>query len=187
MKLNLAPLALRFALGLAFASLAFADISGGHTLSGPTVPGTFGNGADPLFDFTFSSVLDNGYGSLDATSLGGGVFLATSGSLTVTTGQDHGTYSLYLGGPAQTTSPSGYFYYDDLLYSSAPGVDNDGLLFTNGSSLEINIFSNPGNYQFYDNTGYNNYVGFAVPEASTVVLLSFLLAGLGGFTIRRKV
>lgn len=56
-----------------------------------------------------------------------------------------------------TTSPSGFFIFDNIFYPSVdPGIDNDGLLFL-GGGLEINIFSNGADsYQFYDNSGYNN-------------------------------
>lgn len=188
MKKSCVVLVSLFALFLAIASLAVAS-----PLAWPpilpdlsTVPGP-----DPVFDYTFSIGPDSGYGSLNANSLGGGEFLATTGTLTVTGGQDVGTYSLYPGGPGQTTSPSGYFYYDNVLYlSSNPGIDNAGLLFT-GQGLEINIFSNgPGNYQFYDNTGYNNVgeeftLTEVVPEPASLVLLGFGLAGLW-FSRRKK-
>jgi len=115
------------------------------------------SGPDTIFDFTFTIGPDTGYGSLNTTEFGNGDFFATTGTLTVTGGQEVGAYSLYPGGPAQTTSPSGYFYYDNVLYPSIdPGIDNNGLLFT-GHGLEINIFSNgPDAYQFYANNGYNN-------------------------------
>ena len=112
---------------------------------------------EPLFDFTFSIGPDTGYGSLNTTDIGNGQYFATAGSLTVTGGRDVGTYPLFPGGPAVTSSPSGFFIFNNVLYPSVdPGVDVDGLLFL-GSGLEINIFSNgPSNYQFYDNSGYNN-------------------------------
>jgi hypothetical protein len=112
---------------------------------------------EPLFDFAFTNGTDAGNGSLNTTDNGDGLFLATAGTLTVTAGQDVGSYQMYPGGPATTSSPNGYFNYDDLLYPSVdPGIDLEGLLFI-GSGLEINIFSNGAdNYEFYDNTGYNN-------------------------------
>ena len=111
----------------------------------------------PGYSFTFSIGPDSGYGSLITTDIGSGEFWATAGTLTVTGGQDVGTYPLYPGGPSVTDSPSGYFIFDNVLYPSIdPGIDNDGLLFTSGG-FEINIFSNGSdNYQFYDNTGYNH-------------------------------
>ena len=113
---------------------------------------------EPLFDFTFAIGPDNGYGALNSTDNGDGVFLATAGTLTVTGGQDVGSYPLYPDGPAEVDSPSGFFLVDNLVYPSVdPGIDNGGLLFLSPPDFEINIFSNgPDNYQFYDNTGYNN-------------------------------
>jgi len=112
---------------------------------------------EPLFDFAFTNGIDTGYGALNSTDTGNGQFLATAGTLNVTAGPDIGNYPLYPGGPATVGSPSGYFNYNNVLYPSLdPGIDNEGLLFI-GSGLEINIFSNgPDDYQFYDNTGYNN-------------------------------
>jgi hypothetical protein len=114
------------------------------------------SGFEPLFNFAFTIGPDTGYGSLNTTDNGNGEFLATAGNLTVTGGQDIGAYPLFPGGPGATTSPSGFFNFDNVLYPSiSPSIDNDGLLFI-GNGLEINIFSNPGNNQFYDNTGYTN-------------------------------
>jgi hypothetical protein len=112
---------------------------------------------EPLFDFTFTNGIDMGSGSLNTTDNGDGQFLATAGTLKVTSGQDVGSYPLYPGGPGTTPSPSGYFTYNNLLYPSVdPGIDLEGILFI-GSGLEINIFSNGADdYQFYDNTNYNN-------------------------------
>lgn len=114
----------------------------------------------PQFDgtFTFAIGPDTGYGNVITTDQGNGSLLATAGTLTVTGGQDIGTYPLFPGGPKQEDSPSGYFLYDNLLFPSTdPGIDNNGFLFATTSDFEINIFSNgPDNYQFYDNTGYNN-------------------------------
>jgi len=112
---------------------------------------------EPRFDFAFTNGIDAGNGSLNTTDNGDGLFLATEGTLNVTAGQDVGSYQMYPGGPAATTSPSGFFTYDDLLYPSVdPGIDLQGLLFI-GSGLEINLFSNGADdYEFYDNTPYNN-------------------------------
>ncbi len=126
------------------------------------------SGFEPLFNYSFTIGPDTGYGNLNTTDIGNGEFLATSGTLTVTGGEDVGEYSLFPGGPGEMNSPSGYFLYDDLLYPSLdPDVDNGGLLFT-GNGLEINIFSlGPDNYQFYANSGYNNlgnqFTGKAAP------------------------
>jgi hypothetical protein len=124
---------------------------------------------EPLFDFFFTIGPDSGYGALNSTDNGDGVFLATAGTLTVTAGKDIGSYPLYPDGPAEVDSPSGFFLVDNLVYPSVdPGIDNGGLLFLSPPDFEINIFSNgPDNYQFYDNTGYNNtgtaFTVFAAP------------------------
>jgi len=156
----------------------------------PNLPGSFTPGADPLFDFTVSIGPDTGFGSINATDEGGGTFLATSGTLTVTGGSDVGTYTLVPGGPSGMISPSGAFIYDNLVFpASDPTLDGDGLLFS-GGGLEINIWGNsPDNYSFYsyENGGYNvqdtdsGQVAFfaATPEPSAMVLLGSLLVGLG--------
>jgi len=113
---------------------------------------------EPLFDFAFTLGPDTGYGTLNTTDVGGGEFNATAGFLTVTGGRDVGSYPLYPGGPGVTSSPSGFFVYDnDLFPSMDPLIDTvGGPLFISGS-LEINLFAyGPDSYSFYDNTGYNN-------------------------------
>jgi hypothetical protein len=114
---------------------------------------------EPLFDFAFTVGPNSGYGSLNTTDAGDGQFLATTGTLTVTAGQDIGAYPLYRGGPTQTASPSGRFLFDNVLFPSIdPGIDNNGLLFL-ASGLEINIWSDdPDDYEFddWDGTDYTN-------------------------------
>jgi hypothetical protein len=115
---------------------------------------------EPLFDFSYIDNLDTGYGTVNTTDNGGGQFLATSGFLVVTaTGTNNpsgGMYPLFPGGPAQQTSPSGHFLFDDLLYPGVvPPIDNRGLLFI-GGGFEINLWSNfpgPDNYEFEDWNG----------------------------------
>jgi len=148
---------------------------------------------DPDIFFTFSLGGNTGYADLTATSLGGGEFLATAGTLVVTGGVDKGSYALIPGGPAPFISPSGYFEADNVLYpASDPVLDQYGLLFGK-SGLEINIWGNsPGNYTFADNTGYSftgsGTVTASVPEASSLATLLgfgiFNLATVFGF--RRK-
>jgi len=134
-------------------------------------PPTFG--FEPLYDYSFVIAPQTGYGSLNTIDEGNGSFLATNGTLTVTAGSDIGTYPLYPGGPGQTTSPLGAFYYDDLLFpfypSTNPPLDVDGLLF-NAPGLEINIWGNsPGNYSYYD---YFSGIGYVtqLTETGTVTV-----------------
>ena len=115
----------------------------------------------PVFDssFTFTIGAESGFGSLNLISQGAGSYLATAGTVTVTGAQDIGTYPLYPGGPAITTSPNGAFLYDNLVFPSAnPTLDVDGLLFNNGGGLETNIWGNSaGNYSFYTGLSSGNY------------------------------
>ena len=126
---------------------------------------------EPLFDYSFDIAPETGYGSLNTLDELNGEYMATAGKLTVTGGNDVGAYSLYPGGPGQTTSPMGSFYYDNLLFPSYPTLnpplDVDGLLFTN-PGLEINIWGNsPGNYSYYDSTGSGAY-GSQLAESGTL-------------------
>jgi hypothetical protein len=127
---------------------------------------------EPLFDYSFDIASQAGYGSLNTTELNG-EYLATDGTLTVTAGNDIGTYSLYPGGPGQTLSPMGSFYYDNLLFpfypTTDPPLDIDGLLFTS-PSVEINIWGNgAGNYSYYDSTSGGVY-GTQLNETGTIDL-----------------
>ncbi len=123
---------------------------------------------DPLFDFIYTINLDIGYGSVSTTDAEEGQFLATSGFLTVIAtgdgGPDGGTYPLYPGGPAQTSSPLGSFLYDNVVFpSQVPVIDNNGLLFT-GGGYEINVWSDfpgPDDYEFDDSTAPQVYTNDA--------------------------
>jgi len=115
----------------------------------------------PVFDstFTFTIGTQTGNGSLNLIAQAAGSYLATAGSVTVTGAQDVGTFPLYPGGPAITTSPNGAFLYDNLASPAAnPRLDVDGLLFNNGGGLETNIWGNSaGNYSFYTGTAAGAY------------------------------
>ena len=63
---------------------------------------------EPLIDFAFTIGPDTGYGSVNTTDNGGGSFLATAGTLTITGGPDVGSYPLYPGGPAKPTAPTDF-------------------------------------------------------------------------------
>jgi hypothetical protein len=124
---------------------------------------TLGSAAfEPQYDFNFSIGGQTGFGSLNTLDQNNGSFLATAGSLTVTGAAEVGTYPLFAGGPAQATSPSGAFLYDDLLFPTAdPLIDNNGPLFINSSGFEVNIWSNgPDSYEFdsHDGSGYHTAV-----------------------------
>jgi hypothetical protein len=112
------------------------------------------------FSFVINTT-ETAYGSVSVTDQGGGVWLATSGSLTITGGADVGTWSLIAGGPGVTLSPLGRFDYDNLITPSAnPALDVDGLLFGT-TTEEINVWGNSANnYSFYDATsaGYGSQI-----------------------------
>jgi hypothetical protein len=114
---------------------------------------------EPIFDGSFTFVINaqTGFGNLNAISEGSGNFLATNGTLTVTGVNDIGTYALFPGGPAVVTSPGGAFIFDNVLFPAVnPALDVDGLLFTNGSGFEVNLWGNSLNNYEYDETGYTH-------------------------------
>jgi hypothetical protein len=99
----------------------------------------------------------------------------------------------------QSTSPDGSYWYDDLFFPAGPTglyLDNDGLLFGQGSGyvVEINIWGNGEGANldsaWADSTGgwwttQDNGGTFAVPDGgTTLALLGLAVAGLAG--LRRK-
>jgi len=118
-------------------------------------------GAPPsstVINFSFTISPQTAYGSVNVTDQGGGNWLATSGTLTVTGGADVGTWSLIPGGPGVTTSPLGAFLYDNVITPAAnPALDVDGLLF-GIPGKELNVWGNSANnYSFYDYTPASGY------------------------------
>jgi hypothetical protein len=157
-------------------------------------------GVDPPITFTFDIGGNVGFGTLMTTDMGGGQFWATSGTLTVTAGLDAGSYSIVPGGPSQTTSSLGAFFYDNLVIpASDPALDMNGLLFSNGSK-EINIWGNsPGNYSFWDAisngsggftygvqyTGPGTFIATVLPISPVPLPASLwlMLSGIGAFAV----
>ncbi len=137
-------------------SAAFAATVGAAG-SSPTLTLQPVGGKDPPINFSFNIGGNSGSGSLTATNEGGGQFLATSGTLTMssTSAGDAGlTYCLvpWLGplpGPSNTnpywTSPLGAFLYDDVVTPGANLAFPDiyGLLFT-GPVASASVCPPPG-------------------------------------------
>jgi hypothetical protein len=167
---------------------AFADPVGSSPPVGlGQVGGGNSVGTDPTFDIQIynsdeTQVLATG--TVSGTELTGapGVYLLTSGNLTVTDASLGGpqSYTLFAGPfsvsqpPAQiATSPSGAFYYDNVFFSpptangTAQYVDSvAGLLFVNSSGGEANIWGNgsstawggtPGAYSFWTASATGSY------------------------------
>jgi hypothetical protein len=146
------------------------------------------------YDFTFSGGGVTASGEVNAP----GTFGVTPGNATsgyiVDSGDPNltGAGTLYAspnGTGVQTTSPSGFFYYDDTLYPGQnPSIDNNGLLFIDsGNGLEINIYSNGGQgyYNIYDNGGFTSgnvgtFTLTYVPEYGSVSMLILCAMALAG-------
>jgi hypothetical protein len=160
--------------------------------------------ADGLYDITFSDGGSNvGAGQIDVE---GG--FAVSGYFDVTAGIAAGTFSLYTAAgnityPGELTSPAGAFLYDNAVYLASnpqypttnPFVDNAGLLFTDGSGNEINLWGNAdGTYTFYGDINNNKYDPQAIgvstiapaPEPSNLAIIALMLVPAGAF-LRRKI
>jgi hypothetical protein len=120
------------------------------------------SGFGPLCDFTFDIGEMTGYGSVNTIEIpeneafgNVGGLLGIGGTLTVTGGNDLGTYPLYPGGPAVFNSLSSEFQCDNVfLPSTGTLIDTvAGPIFV-GNGLEINLWATaPNEYTFYDYTG----------------------------------
>lgn len=134
-----------------------------------------GGPGDPTYAFTYSDNSGNaGFGEVNAVpaGLGDDGLWAVSGSLTVTSGAEVGTYSLLSVGPGITvlpsTTPGITWFVDNLIYpanDAGNGANNTGAygfpvihnpsyldvygLFFGAGSTQINIFGNGGgDYEF---------------------------------------
>ena len=141
-----------------------------------------------LYSFTFTGDTSTTVtGNLTATPNGGGSFTVSGGS-----GLVNGTIPIVLvantNAPNVSTSPSGYFYFDNQLSPAVnPQITNSGLLFKT-ASYEVNIYSNgPGSYTYYDSKGFyesGTFKASAVPIPAAIWLFGAGLVGLVG--VRRR-
>ncbi|MGA2889230.1 MAG: PEP-CTERM sorting domain-containing protein [Terracidiphilus sp.] len=168
--------------------------------------------ADP-FGITFSGAGVSGSGTLTGTSIGGGNFDITSGTLTLTIGST--TFNnvtvipdtlpnnaLENYGPTNADYPTGWFTYDDILTpKTSPYVDGDGGLLLEVSSTQfIELYAN-GSATWWDEylvTGDSWPIGAGgdgapvtmditeSPEPSSLLLLGTGLLCLAGFIFRKS-
>jgi hypothetical protein len=97
----------------------------------------------------------------------------------------------------QATSPSGAFFYDNLILPGAQMFDVDGVLFTVNGGPEGNIWGiGPGSYSYYTGSAAGSYgtqidgsATFDIADVPEPVTLSLFGAGLvcmGTFIRRRR-
>jgi hypothetical protein len=104
------------------------------------------NAGASSFNFSFTGSGISGTGILtDLVANADGTFLAGGGSVIVNDGY-HGGLVLNLSAPDPAISGDGLWAYDDILYPTAPFIDNLGLLFSSvasdGTVSELNIYNN---------------------------------------------
>jgi hypothetical protein len=142
------------------------------------------------FSYISNDLQHQATAELVAIDNGNGTFTAISGS------GFYDTYAITLipnpTAPSASYSPSGYFYYDDLIVpNQIPVVTNPGLLFSisDNGSTELNIFSEGSLYIAYLNNGSNGNGSFAVtetPEPATIPLTLTGILGMAFFILRRR-
>jgi hypothetical protein len=159
--------------------------------------------ADGLYNITFTDGgVNMGSGQIDVE---GG--FAVSGYFDVTAGLAAGSYNLYTAAgnatyPSVLTAPSGQFAYDNAVYLNSnpqypvtnPFEDNNGLLFTDGSNNEVNLWAISDNgSSSYAFDGYidgstlspTGFLGVSTitpaPEPSSLAIISLMLIPAGFF------
>ena len=158
-----------------------------------------------LYDITFSDAGGANVGAGQIDVVGG---YAISGYFNVTAGLAAGNYTLYTAGgtggtyTAPLLSPAGAFDYDNAVYLTTnpqypvnnPFLDLDGLLFTDPSNNEVNLWAGADSTSaytfdaFFVSSGYINPSGILgvspiapAPEPSSLALIALMLIPAGVF------
>ena len=162
-----------------------------------------------LYNIAFNDGKGNvGSGQIDV-QLANNNYYASSGSLTVMSGQALGQWDLFTAAgnksyPNHLTSPAGAFWYNNAVYvtgqnpqypTANPLLDDYGLLFTQSNGNELNLWGNAdGSYTLGGNVGgwqnFNTVITFGgtvitpVPEPVNCALAGFALIFAGGSAVR---
>ena len=154
------------------------------------------------FDFTYTGNDGGatGSGTLFATDLGSGEWLIVDASGTFDDGANSGSISLIQNpnAPDASTSPSGFFGYDDLLFPNASVgeiLDVEGLLFS-FAGMELNLWQSgggPGTDGWSENNEDSGYGTFSItsesgnvtPEPGSLPLLATGVLALAAVLLRR--
>src|SRR5471030_1052939 len=154
--------------------------------------------ASEMFDFQFAGNNESGSGTLNAIDNGDGTFTAISGSGTETVNGKTGNLALIFnpGDQGVSTSPSGFFFFDNQLSPSAVAMLSDfGLLFSATTGGEVELFVDPQlGYLFYSEYQQsfqeNGPITFSLSQATADVPepATWSLFGLGliGFVAARS-
>ena len=142
--------------------------------------------ANNFYTFTYSDGTNISNGTLNTTGTPGSLETAVGGTMQITSCADVTELGAYTLIPGSGLSPLGGFFYDNQLNQSMnPIVFNNGLLFGNGGTNEINIF---GNFMWGETAWGGSFRGgpgtFAmapVPEPTSIAAV-----GIGLFLVTRR-